>query len=402
VAPPHSGDEILARQQAHRVLAGRSTLYRSTVDGVDADGVERYLNSNWQLPHTRRGPVQVVRSLWRPAWFHQYLGEVAKGQAQVVAVIRGATELSRQLASADSDVLQGIGARLSEHLGEPKALELTDLGTRTSVSARLAFDQLARDSARPLLTAILGCLGSVEAMWSLGTAAAEHGWAYPRPASHLCVQGLFHPFLGQEAVRNDLRLDEQIRVCFVTGPNMAGKSTFLKALAVAVLLAHAGCGVPANAMEFPTVGTLFSSFQIMDNLSAGESFYLAEVRRIRSLAEALHDHGSAVAVLDEPFRGTNVHDAAEATLAVIARLVNHPSAVIFVASHLAELVPAIVDDPRVRLLYFSADARGDRLRFDYQLREGMSTQRLGMTLLKQEQVLDLLERAARPYVKPER
>jgi DNA mismatch repair protein MutS len=79
---------------------------------------------------------------------------------------------------------------------------------------------------------------------------------------------------------------------------MAGKSTFLKAVAVAVLLAHAGCGVPAKSMEFPTVGTIFSSVQIADKLSAGESFYLAEVHRIRSLALALHDHKSAVAVVD--------------------------------------------------------------------------------------------------------
>jgi hypothetical protein len=238
------------------VLAERSALYRSSVDGVDADGVERYLNSNWQLPHARRGAVEILRSVWRPAWFRQYLGDVAKGQAQVVAFIRGATELSQQLASADSDVLQGIGTTLAERLGESKARELTDLGTRSSVSARLAFVQLARDGARPLLTAILGCLGTVEAMWSLGTATAEHGWAYPRPAPHLCALGLFHPFLGQDAMRNDLRLDEWTRVCFVTGPNMAGKSTFLKAVAIAVLLAHAGCGVPATAMQFPTVGPL--------------------------------------------------------------------------------------------------------------------------------------------------
>lgn len=182
---------------------------------------------------------------------------------------------------------------------------------------------------------------------------------------------------------------------------MAGKSTFLKAVGIAVLLAHAGCGVPATAMKFRMVGSLFSSVQITDNLSAGESFYLAEVRRIRSLAEALHDHRSALAILDEPFRGTNVHDAAEATLAVIARLVNHPSALIFVASHLAELVPAIIADPRVRLLHFSADISGERPRFHYLLRDAMSTQRLGMTLLRQERVLDLLEQAAHPAATPE-
>jgi DNA mismatch repair ATPase MutS len=207
--------------------------------------------------------------------------------------------------------------------------------------------------------------------------------------------GLFHPFLGRDAVPNDLHFDDRVRVCFVTGPNMAGKSTFLKATAVAVLLAHTGSGVPAISMEFVPVGTVFSSVQIVDNLTAGESFYLAEVRRIGALAVALADHGSAVAVVDEPFRGTNVHDAAEATLAVITRLAAHPAALVLVASHLGEVVPAILDDPRIAFLYFAADMAGDQPRFDYRARKGVSEQRLGMTLLRQEGVLDCLERSAR-------
>jgi DNA mismatch repair protein MutS len=216
-----------------------------------------------------------------------------------------------------------------------------------------------------------------------------------QPSSRLRVFGLVHPFLGRNAVSNDLQLDDQVRVCFVTGPNMAGKSTFLKATEVAVLLAHAGSGVPATSMEFVPVGTLFSSVQIVDKLSAGESFYLAEVRRIGALAVALADHGSAIAVVDEPFRGTNVHDAAEATLAVITRLAAHPAALVLVASHVGEVVPSILADRRIALFNFAADVTGDHPRFDYRLREGVSEQRLGMTLLRQEGVLDRLERSAK-------
>lgn len=133
----------------------------------------------------------------------------------------------------------------------------------------------------------------------------------------------------------------------------------LKPVSIALVLAHAhaGCGVPAASMEFSAVGTIFSSINIVDNLAAGESFYLAEVRRIRALALALHDHASAVAVVDEPFRGTNVHDAAEATLAVITRLAAHATALVFVASHIGEVVPAIADDSRICLLHFGRTSR---------------------------------------------
>jgi DNA mismatch repair ATPase MutS len=196
---------------------------------------------------------------------------------------------------------------------------------------------------------------------------------------------------ADRSVANDLALDEATRVCVVTGPNMGGKSTFLRAIAMAMLLAHAGCGVPAAAMEFPTVATIFSSVQIIDDLAAGESFYLAEVRRIRALAVALHEHRSMLAVLDEPFRGTNVHDAAEASLGVIARLAGHPQALVFVATHVVEVTDALRGDPRIRFLHFAAEVTGDRPVFDYTLRSGVSTQRLGMTLLRQERVLELLE-----------
>ena len=394
VAPGESAEHILALQRAHQLLAADAASYRVTLDRVNSDSVERYLNSNWQLPSARPALTRVVDRLWRPRWFRQYLREVENGQFRIVSLLRAATDLSRALSIAEADVLRDSGATLEAHLSKPEAQTLIGLGTRQSTSAQVAFDQVARDAAKPLLLAIICCVATIEAMWSLGVATAEHQWSYPHPGSQLRTTGLFHPFLGRGAVANDLHLDDRTRVCFVTGPNMAGKSTFLKAVGVAVLLAHAGCGVPAVSMEFATVRTIFSSVQIVDNLSAGESFYLAEVRRIRSLAVAIHDHGSALAVLDEPFRGTNVHDAAEATLAVISRLLAHPAALVFIASHLAEIVASLVDDPRVCLLHFSADVTSERPLFDYQLRDGISTQRLGMTLLKQEGVLDLLERSS--------
>jgi DNA mismatch repair ATPase MutS len=236
----------------------------------------------------------------------------------------------------------------------------------------------------------------------MAVATTEHGWSYPTPSSRLNAFGLRHPFLGPRGVPYNVELDDQVRVCVVTGANMAGKSTFLRTVALSMLLAHVGCGVLAESLEFAAVRMIFSSLKVSE--AAGESFYLAEVRRIRALAIALHQSGSVVAVLDEPLRGTNVHDAVEATVAIITRLAAHPEALAFIASHLAEVVPAIVDDARIRLLHFEADLTDEQPRFDYRLREGVSAQRLGMTLLRQERVLDLLERRATPvspYLQPD-
>jgi DNA mismatch repair ATPase MutS len=389
LAPPHTAEGILALQRAHQALAAQASTYRTALDRADLDGVEAYLSLTWLLPADMPAVIRVRK------WYRQYVQDVTHGQACVAALLTAAADLRERLSLADASILQGLSQQLAALIERPDARELAGLSTGASSAAMRAFDQLARARAKPLLLDLLRCVGSVEAMWSVGVATHEHGWSYPRPSSQWNVVGLVHPFIGPHAVPNDLCLDDQVRVCFVTGPNMAGKSTFLKAVAVAALLAHTGCGVPATSMEFPVVGTVFSSVHISDNLSAGESFYLAEVRRIGALAAALSHHGSAVAVIDEPFRGTNVHDAAEATIAVITRLAAHPAALVVVASHVGEVVPAIVDDSRIALFHFAADVTADEPRFDYRLRGGVSAQRLGMTLLRQEGVLDLLERSAK-------
>ena len=386
--PPHTADEILSLQRAHQVLATDASAYRHTLDKAAADDVERYLNANWQLPRDMPPLIRFRR------WYPQYLKDVERGRMLVTSLLESAADLRGRLAQIDAAILQELGNEISK-LMETAAIQELRLHLQRTSTPILRFDQLARGSTKPGLTHLLHCIGRLEALWSVGVATLEHEWTYPRPSSRLRAVGLFHPFLGKNAVSNDLHLDDQIRVCFVTGPNMAGKSTFLKATAVAVLLAHIGSGVPATFMEFVPVGTVFSSVQIVDNLSAGESFYLAEVRRIGALAVALDDHGSAVAVVDEPFRGTNVHDAAEATLAVITRLAAHPAALVLVASHVGEVVPTILADPRIALFYFAADVTGDQPRFDYRLRKGVSEQRLGMTLLRHEGVLDRLERSAK-------
>ena len=395
-APGHAAAGIVQRQRAHQALARDLDGYGRLLDALGADDGRSLPGRDLAAAVGAAGACR-CRPL-AAGVVQGYLRAIDEGRARVLAALTAATTLRDRLAATDAELLQGVADTLTAALASPQVSELRALANRRSASALMAFDGVARDTGRPMLAAILEAIGVVDAMWSLAAATAERGWTYPRPSTRLAVEGLYNAFLepGHGGVANDLRLDDRTRVCVVTGPNMAGKSTFLRAIAVAVLLAHAGCGVPAASMEFAAVATIFSSVQITDDLAAGESFYLAEVRRIRALAEALHEHRSMLAVLDEPFRGTNVHDATEASLGVISRLVAHPGALVFVATHLAEVATALRDDPRVQFLCFSADLAGDRPVFDYRLREGVSTQRLGMTLLRQERVLDLLEHRPAP------
>jgi DNA mismatch repair protein MutS len=388
VTPLSSAEKILERQRAHQALAADSPVIGPSLHRAWCDSVESYLGLAWQLPDEMRGPGRLIGSVW-PSWYRHYLKDARRGRHDVVVFLGAAADLGRHLSSARTRTLQQAGEDMISLSDRPEAQELVRLGRMRSTGSLVSFDQLARGTAKALLLDLLERLGTIEAMWSLASATVEHGWSYPKPDCRLSVDGLCHPFLSQRGVPNDLQLAEDSRVCFVTGPNMAGKSTFLKAVATSMILAHAGCGVPATAMTFPVVDAIFSSVQIIDNMGGGESFYLAEVRRIKALA-AVVQSGATLAVVDEPFRGTNVHDAAEATLAVITRLAAHPRALVFIASHIAEVVPGIGGDGRIRLLHFAADTTTAQPTFDYRLRDGVSTQRLGMTLLNQEGVLELL------------
>jgi DNA mismatch repair protein MutS len=390
VAASNSREEILARQRAHRELAEDSLAFSAAIRRLGCEMVEQYLRSNWQMPRAMRKGPPVLRTLGRLAWYGQYLSEVRASRRSVENFLQSASALQQRLAVSRADLLRRSADDLAALLAASEAQTLLTLCSRHSRADLTAFDEFARGDGRALLFRLIDAIGEVDAMWSLAAATAEHGWSYPTPGSRLHVNGLYHPFLAAQAIANDLHLDAGSRVCFVTGPNMAGKSTFLRAIAIASLLAHAGCGVPAAAMEFPVATTVFSSVQTIDDLSSGESFYLSEVRRIKALALTLTEQPSTIAVVDEPFRGTNIHDAAEATLTVVLRLANHPAALAFVASHIVEITPALAADSRIRLFHFAADLSAGEPRFDYRLHDGVSSQRLGMTLLKQEQILELL------------
>ena len=203
-APGHTAADIVQRQRAHQALARDLDGYGRLLDALGADAVDRYLGATWQLPAAQ--PALAGVGLWRPAWFKEYLRAVEDGQMRVLAALGAAATLRDRLASADAELLRRVADTLTLALASPRVGELRALAHGRRASARMAFDGVARDSGRPVLTAILDAAGSVDAMWSLAAATAERGWTYPRPSTCLAVEGLYNPFLepGQGGVANDL------------------------------------------------------------------------------------------------------------------------------------------------------------------------------------------------------
>jgi len=189
-------------------------------------------------------------------------------------------------------------------------------------------------------------------------------------------------------------LSQQHRGLFLTGPNMAGKTTYMRAFAIALYFAHLGMGVPASHFSFSPIKKFYSSITLSDNLHEGVSYFRAEAMRIRDIAEAIVSGESVVAIMDEPFKGTNVKDTLEASLAILKRFSLKNNCLFIFSSHQIELSAHLKDsDYPIDFRYFSAIENEQRLRFDYTLRQGVSQQRIGVRVLKEEGVFSLLDKA---------
>jgi len=173
---------------------------------------------------------------------------------------------------------------------------------------------------------------------------------------------------------------------------MAGKTTFLKAIGISVVLAQAGMRVPAKALSFSPFDCLITGISTKDSLSEGVSYYLAEVRRIKEAANRLVEGKRSLLLFDEAFKGTNVLDASEATRLVIESCAAITGSAFVFSSHLSELATSLAAQG-IKQLSFSGDIENGQPSYSYEIQEGASDQRMGLHLLKQEGVLELLRGA---------
>lgn len=201
---------------------------------------------------------------------------------------------------------------------------------------------------------------------------------------------LYHILLP-EPVGYDVTLNPECNFIFLTGANMAGKSTFIKSVGAAVFLAHIGMGVPAKSLELTLFDGLLSNINVTDNITKGESFFYNEVQRIKNTIIKINDGRKWLILIDELFKGTNVQDAMRCSTTVIEGLIKIKNSLFILSTHLYEIGEALKIYPNISFKYFETMVDVDQLKFSYQLKEGLSNDRIGYLILKREKVIELLE-----------
>ncbi len=195
----------------------------------------------------------------------------------------------------------------------------------------------------------------------------------------------------QKPVAYDVLLNEATNFLFLTGANMAGKSTFIKACGTAVYLAHTGMGVPAARMKLSLCDGILSNINVIDNIAKGESYFFNEVQRIKATLLKVTNGKKWLILIDELFKGTNVQDAMKCSSSVIEGLLKIKSSIFILSTHLYEIGDDLKKHPNICFNYFETTVIDDQLCFSYQLKEGISNDRLGYLILKNEGVVKMLE-----------
>jgi len=256
------------------------------------------------------------------------------------------------------------------------------------------YDHLLRNVLRAEMKTVMEFIYHLDVCIAVSDVARSKGFSYAHalPGNRHVFQAaeLRHPCL-QKAVGNPVSLHRNSNVVFLTGANMAGKSTFMKSYGIAVYLAHMGFPVAAQEMIFSVKEGIYSSINVPDNLNLGYSHFYAEVLRVRKVAEEVSRSMDLVVIFDELFKGTNVKDAYDATLAVTEALSEYRNCFFIISTHIIEVGEVLKERcGNLQFAYLPTVMEGVVPRYTYQLEEGITADRHGMLIIENEGIPELL------------
>jgi hypothetical protein len=300
-------------------------------------------------------------------------------------------------ATAAASQLSPLAHILARLRGERFASSLL-LGVQTTLTAARPVVRLLRTTRLPLvlnpwraqhaaiLTTCLAALGELEALNALAAYTYENP-ADPFPEVSVdgpCFDGvaLAHPLLpATRCVRNDVRLDTQRRLLIVSGSNMSGKSTLLRAVGTNAVLALAGAPVRATRLRIAPL-TLGATLRLQDSLLEGRSRFFAEVLRVRQLLDLAREQPPLLFLLDELFSGTNSEDRRQGAAAVVRRLLDRDAIGLLTTHDLALTQLADALAPVAANVHFADQVVDDVLTFDYRMRPGVVPSGNGVALMR--------------------
>ncbi|SNR45429.1 DNA mismatch repair protein MutS [Halorubrum vacuolatum] len=239
-------------------------------------------------------------------------------------------------------------------------------------------DRVADES--DLLQDVGRAIAELDALASLATHAAGNDWTRPELVEErsLSIDAGRHPVVERttDFVPNDLALDAERGFLIVTGPNMSGKSTYMRQAALIQLLAQVGSFVPARAARVGLVDGIYTRVGALDELAQGRSTFMVEMQELSNILHSATE--DSLVILDEVGRGTATYDGISIAWAATEYLHNEVQARTLFATHYHELTTLADHLPRVENVHVAVDERGGDVTFLRTVREGPTNRSYGV------------------------
>ena len=295
-----------------------------------------------------------------------------------------------------------IFEQMNEIIGEGVLLAATKLDEKCLSFLEVSkLDRALRGTEKENAKTLLKLVYEFDVFENIALVALAKGFSFPvftKEANlKLNIDGLFHPSIDNP-VKNNVYLDQKQNMIFLTGSNMAGKSSLLKSLGLVIYLSHLGFPVPADAMETTVFNGLVTTINLPDNINQGLSHYYTEVKRVREVAEGLLMQNKLFVIFDELFRGTNVKDAFDGSSLIIAELSSIKNSAFIISTHIVELAAVLQRFNNISFQYLDTYFESQKPIFTYLLKEGISKETLGMYIVRNEGIVEILRQAANKQV----
>lgn len=238
----------------------------------------------------------------------------------------------------------------------------------------------------PRLQKIAQIISDVDVLQAFATVTEENHYVRPQLTEkrYVEIRDNRHPVvekvLDGEFVANDIYLDENTDIDLITGPNMAGKSTYMREFAITVIMAQMGCFVPASKAILPIFDAIYTRIGASDDLVSGESTFMVEMKEANYAISQATDH--SLILFDELGRGTATYDGMALAQAIIEYIHNHIHAKTLFSTHYHELTSLDQTLPRLKNIHVSAYEEDGNLVFLHKIKEGSVDKSYGIHVAK--------------------
>lgn len=391
--PPDSFEKLLMQQKSIRYFAENETPLHLPMNDIQLKAVEEYFATNIEVVETDQWLSSMQYCFADMASFRFLKNSLP----EAIRFVETLKQMLHREGNGLPTILQQIDTQVQTLWNTKSFQKAREMTSRTQVTFHkwLQADRLLRNVLKREYEALIDAYFELDALLAMAMTTRRMKLIFPEliqgEDSLFDATGLFYPLITNP-VHASLKMQKERNFVFLTGPNMSGKTTFLKTIGLTVYLAHLGMGVPAVNMRLSYVDHLMTGITFTDNIAKGYSYFFSEVKRVKQLATSLANGEKVFAIFDELFRGTNVRDALEASAMIISELMAWEKSLFIISSHLTEIGETVMSFSNAQSLYFESSLQGEKPVFTYQLKEGISTMRLGMTMINNEGIVELLKK----------